>query len=70
MSRLLGQKDCDLPKSYTYSQLPNNGSSEPGGRLNVSGGVCDTHALHQDQVNLDYVCVDFVILLPLFLAIH
>lgn len=49
-----GQKDCDLPKSYSYNQLPNAGSSEPGGgggRLNVSGGICEPHNLHQDQVN-------------------
>lgn len=51
-----GQKDCDLPKSYSYSQLPNAGSSEPGGRLNVSSGLCDPHNMHQDQVNYDYVC--------------
>ncbi|XP_031620096.1 homeobox protein orthopedia isoform X2 [Contarinia nasturtii] len=45
-----GQKDCDLPKSYSYNQLPNAGSSEPGGgRLNVSGGICEPHNLHQDQ---------------------
>ncbi|XP_055315496.1 homeobox protein orthopedia isoform X2 [Sitodiplosis mosellana] len=45
-----GQKDCDLPKSYSYNQLPNAGSSDPGGgRLNVSGGICEPHNLHQDQ---------------------
>lgn len=50
---VLGQKDCDLPKSYSYNQLPNAGSSEPGGgRLNVSGGICEPHNLHQDQVTL------------------
>lgn len=50
---VLGQKDCDLPKSYSYNQLPNAGSSEPGGgRLNVSGGICEPHNLHQDQVKL------------------
>lgn len=50
---ILGQKDCDLPKSYSYNQLPNAGSSEPGGgRLNVTGGLCEPHNLHQDQVKL------------------
>lgn len=50
---ILGQKDCDLSKSYSYNQLPNAGSSEPGGgRLNVTGGICEPHNLHQDQVKL------------------
>lgn len=50
---VLGQKDCDLPKSYSYNQLPNAGSSDPGGgRLNISSGICEPHNLHHDQVKL------------------
>lgn len=48
---LTGQKDCDLPKSYSYNQLPNTGSDQGGGRLNISSGICEPHNLHQDQVH-------------------
>lgn len=56
-----GQKDCDLPKSAltsihgnnSFGQLQNASSNESNGsgRLHVSGGLCEPHNLHQDQVN-------------------
>lgn len=59
MSLAAGQKDCDLPKSAitslhganTFGQLQNSSSSDSnGGRLHVSGGLCDPHNMHQDHV--------------------
>lgn len=58
------QKDCDLPKttvlhgSNTFGQLQsqtsndNSTSNNNNTRLHVSGGICDSHTMHQDQVSV------------------
>lgn len=63
------QKDCDLSKttvlhgSNTFAQLQsqttnvneNATSNNNNTRLHVSGGLCDSHSMHPDQVNIPMV---------------
>lgn len=72
-------KDCDLPKttvlhgSNNFGQLqsPNtndntNSNNNNNTRLHVtSGGLCDSHNMHQDQViNLKHVPIDLGYFVP------